>query len=67
MARTIGKHYKNLIEKLVKKAMDDGLTNAGDISEYVLAEMPAEAFDTWESAHDEIQRLVIDLVMNKEG
>lgn len=64
MARTIGTKYKKQVISLVKQAQKNGLENAAEIADYVIDQMPSEAFDTWESAHDEITRIAIDTVMS---
>lgn len=61
MARTIGRKYKNEIVRLVGEAREKGIVNVGLVSEYVKDNISSEAFDTWESAHDEINRLAEDL------
>lgn len=61
MARTIGRKYKNLIIKLVADARKQGLEGFG-IADYVTKHMPAEAYETWEMAFQEIERLTDDYV-----
>ncbi len=63
MARTIGVKYKNQVKRIVKQAQDEGLENATLIAEHVVEQMPAEAFDTWEGAYNEIEQLAFDTVM----
>lgn len=60
--RTIGRKYKNEIVKLVKRARAIGITSGAKITEYVKQELPEEAFDTWEMAHQEIESISWDEV-----
>ena len=64
--RTIGRKYKNKVVSLVAKARKRGLQGAFEITEYVTANIPQAAFDTWESAHQEIERVAYDEVMREE-
>lgn len=58
MARTIGVKFKNLLKRIVA---EEAKTKSGyKLEEAAFARMPLEAFDTWESAHDEIRRLISD-------
>lgn len=58
MARTIGRKFKNLLKSIVA---EEAKTKSGyELEEAAFKKMPAEAFDTWESAHDEIRRLISD-------
>lgn len=60
MARTIGAKYKKMILEIMKKGKKEGIENYYKMQEYVREKLPQEAFDTWESAYDEINRLVVD-------
>jgi hypothetical protein len=61
MARTIGRKFKNQIVRLVKEAYDAGI-GGWEIPNYVKEFLPQDAYDTWESAHSEIERLIDDEV-----
>lgn len=66
-ARTIGGKYKQMIRSLITQARNLGMTGVNEIEEYVNMALPEEAFETWESAHDEINRLIHDYVMGTDG
>jgi hypothetical protein len=63
-ARTIGKRNIALVKSLVAKAKKQGIVNATAVANYVIEELPSEVLDTWESAYDEVQRLVWDFVFD---
>lgn len=63
MARTIGKRNKNLVRKLVMAELNAGRTGLLEIEDRVMSTLPATVLDTWESAHDEIIRIIGDIVM----
>lgn len=63
MARTIGVKNKNILRKLVKEANAQGIVQDYAVMVYVNARMPEAAFDTWESAWSEINRLAGDYNM----
>jgi len=60
MARTIGVKNKNLIKRLVANEKKQGITNRASSVQAVIDQLPSEIWETWESAHDEINRLVDD-------
>jgi hypothetical protein len=60
MARTIGVKYKNLIKRLIKAETEKGLINLSSSVQAVKDQLPDEIYDTWESAHAEIEMLVSD-------
>ncbi len=60
MARTIGRKYKNLIAKLAADARKLGLRDFA-IANFITQGMPAEAYETWEMATQEIERLADDV------
>lgn len=62
MARTIGRKYKNELARLVVKAENEGM-RPPQIFDYVVNNISPAAFDTWESAYSEIERLTHDLIM----
>lgn len=64
MARTIGAKYKNMIRKFVNQAHKKGIHQFQLVGQYVREQMPKEAFDTWEGAWSEIERIAEDLAMN---
>ena len=61
-ARTIGLKGKAKVRELVKKAKEEGLTGFGEITDYVIENMPDEILKSWEGAHSEIGRLVQDIL-----
>ena len=65
MARTIGSKYKNVVIKLASDARKLGLTAFG-ISNYITTNMPVEAYETWEMATQEIERLADDEAFKQE-
>ena len=64
MARTIGVKNKNLIKRLVLAEQKNGIVNRASSVQAVLDQLPVEMWDTWESAHDEINRIVDDGITN---
>ena len=62
-ARTVGAHWKSEIKKLVMQAKKQGIVNNGQVAEYVKDNLPDEAFDTWEGAYSEVERLAEDFNM----
>ena len=60
MARTIGVKYKNQIKRIVAASSDH--ESRGTIMDKVQAQLPLLAWDSWEGAYNEIDRLVDDLV-----
>jgi hypothetical protein len=65
MARTIGVKYKNQLKRIVEGCFAKDMNSLFAIWEEVKRLMPQEAFDTWESAYNEMERLTGDLVMNR--
>jgi len=59
MARTIGVKYKNKIKKIVLREKAKG-ENAVEIFDTIKIEVP-DAFETWEMAYQEIERITWDL------
>jgi len=59
MARTIGVKYKNKIKKIVLREKAKG-ENAVEIFDIIKREVP-NAFETWEMAYQEIERITWDL------
>lgn len=63
--RTIGVKYKNMIKKIVDREFSKSIpANAYAVVETVKRELPVEAFDTWEMAYQEIERLANDRCVN---
>jgi predicted AAA+ superfamily ATPase/ribosomal protein L37AE/L43A len=62
-ARTIGPEWKKEVKRLVYEANASGIDNNDEVFEYVKEKLPLEVFDTWESAHDEIDNLCSDYNM----
>jgi len=62
MARTIGVKYKNMIKKIVARELQNPNAGMRIVFETVKRELPVEAFETWESAYNEIERLTGDLI-----
>ena len=60
MARTIGRKYKNMIVRLACEAKSHGVYSIGGIVDHVKEHLPSEAWDTWEMADSEIERLAED-------
>ena len=60
MARTIGRKYKNQIERLV--AEYDKTNSPQAVFNFVKDRLSVEAFETWEGAYDEIRRLSEDFL-----
>ena len=59
MARTIGRKFKNQIVRIVARGLNEGMTGA-EIQDLVVKELPAEAWNTWEMAQQEIERITDD-------
>lgn len=55
--RTIGARNINIVKSLVKVAVSRG---EKDVYSFVVGNIPEEMFNIWESAHDEIDRIISD-------
>ena len=64
--RTIGAKWKAEVRRLVKEANKQGIYNNDEVFEYVKEKLPVEAFETWEAAYSEIERLSHDFNMEKD-
>jgi len=62
-ARTIGPQYRGKIKELVRMAHKAGLEGNSEVTDYVVDNLPSEAWETWEGADSEIRRLANDLNM----
>jgi len=58
--RTIGKRNIAKLKLIVQEEMSKGIPNLED---RVIARIPEEWLDIWESAHDEIHRIIFDTMM----
>ena len=63
--RSIGKRNINFIKNLVRKEKSDPNWSRADIEENVMSAIPDEMFDLWEGAYTEIQRIIIDAIMEQ--
>ena len=57
MARTIGKKNIATVQRLTRVAVNRGEKNVQD---WVMDNVDVNVFDIWESAYDEIQRVIWD-------
>ena len=66
--RSIGRKNINLVKKLTKEAIEKRRMPYGEISSYqgivkeVTDKLPVEMWDTWEMAHQEIERIINDTI-----
>ena len=61
--RSIGKRNVDKLKRIVEEEMTSGYTQGlsqSEIEGRILDRIPAEWFDIWESAHDEIHRVMDD-------
>lgn len=65
--RSIGKKNIKLVKQLVQGEIKERRryeqVNFSEIRDVVLDKIPDKVFDIWESAHDEIERIIHDEIM----
>ena len=62
--RTIGKKNIELVKKITREETKKS-DNFGTLSGRVMVRLPEKMWDTWESAHDEINRIIHDTMWER--
>ena len=63
MARTIGKRNIARVKNLTAKYCKDRNITCDRIEDLIIGDLGEDVMGIWESAHDEVRRIVGDLVM----
>lgn len=62
--RTIGKKYRNLVRKTTLEVLNSGNYKANLINDTVVERLPAELWNTWEGADQEIRNIIDETIIN---
>ena len=63
MARTIGTTNIRRVKALTNQCLEKGFTDIIRIEDAVIGVLGPDVMEIWESAHDEVRRIVGDVVM----